>query len=163
MTSPLTAGSPAIAGDMTAALEQLVQDELDALTWSDWTPTLTNLTQGSGTLVARYIQVGTTVHFHFRFTYGSGSAVGSNPTFTLPVAPAASPTYPASYFPAVVRMLDSGTTARQGELTLTSGSTVQLWYWNATPATAALSSTAPWTWTTNDEIVAAGTYEAAAA
>lgn len=55
-------------------------------TWTTWTPTMTGLTQGNGTLVARYIQVGKIVNFFIRFTFGSTSSItGLN--FTLPVTP----------------------------------------------------------------------------
>lgn len=55
-------------------------------TWQSWSPTLTNLTQGAGgTLSCKYIQMGKTVFFRVKFIMGTGSAVGTNPTFTLPV------------------------------------------------------------------------------
>ena len=64
-----------------------IRDALKAIgdPWSAWTPTLTSLALGSGTLVARYLQAGRLVHFYFDFILGAGSAVGTNPAFTLPV------------------------------------------------------------------------------
>lgn len=164
MTVPLIAGSPALAGDMTAALEQLVQDELAALTWSDWSPTLTNLTVGSATTTYRYVQFGKTVLFVFRFVLGAGSAVGTGPTFTLPVTPASHFVTAAGHLPiGSARLLDSGTGRWEGDGYVLSGTTVSLFY--ATEAGGGsgtnITSTAPFTWTTNDTIAVTGMYEAA--
>jgi hypothetical protein len=52
--------------------------------WTSYTPTLTNLTLGNGTLVARYALVGKTMFFYFQFSLGSTSAVGSGPTISFP-------------------------------------------------------------------------------
>jgi len=54
--------------------------------WVAWTPTLTNLTLGSGTVIAKYSRVGKMLDFRFKFTLGAGSAVGSLPRFSLPFA-----------------------------------------------------------------------------
>ena len=53
--------------------------------WTSYTPTLTNLTLGNGTLDAKWRQIGKMVDVYFSFTLGSTSAVGSTPTFSLPV------------------------------------------------------------------------------
>jgi hypothetical protein len=53
--------------------------------WETWTPTWTNLTVGNGTQVARYLQVGKTVHVFYLLTLGSTSSVGSDPNVTPPV------------------------------------------------------------------------------
>lgn len=58
--------------------------------WQTWTPTWTNLTTGNGTTVAKYVQTGKTVMAFLRFTLGTTSAVGTSPTFTLPVSTSAS-------------------------------------------------------------------------
>lgn len=59
--------------------------------WSTTTysPTLTNLTIGNGTQVAKYIQMGKMVTVIFSFTLGSTSSVGTSPTITLPVTASA--------------------------------------------------------------------------
>ena len=49
-------------------------------------PTMTNITLGSGTRVSRYYIIGDRLFMDFKFTYGSGSAVGTNPTIAAPVA-----------------------------------------------------------------------------
>ena len=54
--------------------------------WQAWTPTLSVLDEGNGTIVARYTQIGKTVHFRFHLTMGSsGTAQGTNCKFSLPV------------------------------------------------------------------------------
>lgn len=55
--------------------------------WQTWSPTLTNLTLGNGTQIAKYVQVGKTVFFRYALVLGTTSAVGSNPTISPPVAP----------------------------------------------------------------------------
>ena len=126
---------------------------------SDWPPTLTNLTQGSGTVTAKYRRVGKAVDWYFRFLYGAGSAVGTDPSWTLPAAPASF--YPSGEsfgnFPGVVHLIDASTAARQGHLNV-AGSTVTITFWNATPTLGQVTATAPWTWTTNDSITAWGSY-----
>lgn len=56
--------------------------------WKTWTPTWTNFTTTSGTVTARYTQIGKTVHCYLKFVAGASSAFGTNPTFTVPVTAA---------------------------------------------------------------------------
>lgn len=56
--------------------------------WESWSPTVANLTVGSGTLTTEYMQVGSLVFCKVKFQYGSGSAVGTDPRISLPVAAA---------------------------------------------------------------------------
>jgi hypothetical protein len=82
--------------------------------------------------------------------------------FTLPAAPASYySTGGNAAFPGNVHLLDLSTADRQGMVKISSGSTVQLTYWNATPANASITATAPWTWGTGDTMTAYGTYETA--
>lgn len=139
-----------------------IATELTA-TWSTWPPTLSALTQGSGTLLARYRQLGKTVDFVFEFVYGSGSAVGTNPTFSLPATPASlytSSTDLQEFCHGSI--LDSGTTVRPASGVLLAGTAnVAVFYWNATPATTQITSSAPWTWANGDRIFLSGSYLAA--
>jgi hypothetical protein len=52
--------------------------------WTSYTPTITNLTLGNGSLVAKYAIVGKTLFFSIVFALGSTSAVGTSPTFGFP-------------------------------------------------------------------------------
>ena len=55
------------------------------LTGADWTPTVTNLTVGNGTWVGKRFQVGNMVTLTAAFTFGTTSAMGTEPTLTLPI------------------------------------------------------------------------------
>lgn len=66
----------------------LIYDNYPATGWSTWTPSWNNLTVGSGVVTAKYIKVGRVVTGYIKFAYGSGSSVGSNPTFTAPITAA---------------------------------------------------------------------------
>ena len=124
--------------------------------WTEWNPTLTALTVGGGSALAKYAQLDDTILWRFRFTYGAGSAVGTDPGFSLPVTPhsdfidtdaigwgALRDAAPAQRV-AVVRYLGSGDT--------------RLFFYNATPTTASLTSAAPWTWASGDSMHLWGVY-----
>jgi len=53
--------------------------------WQTWSPSLSNLTLGNGTQIAKYIQIGKTVFVRYKFLLGSTSSVGTSPTISLPV------------------------------------------------------------------------------
>lgn len=132
--------------------------------WTTWTPTLTNLTLGNGTVTARYCQIGKVVHFRFWFKLGSTSAVGSLPTFSLPVTTAAL-LAASSREPIGLASYDRPGTAHYfGRTHLVDTDTANLFVGRASGTyedAVGLSSTVPLTWTTNDEISVQGTYEAA--
>ena len=123
--------------------------------WQSWTPTYGSLTVGNGVTVARYVQIGKTVHWYLKFTLGS-TTVFSQPSFTLPITPA----NPADQnIPMLMR--DSGVAWYFGSA-IQEGGTV---YTNAintsgTYAQPSISSTIPFTWGTNDFFTAQGSYEA---
>lgn len=133
--------------------------------WSSWTPTLTNLTLGSGTVTAVYQRVGRTIHFRFSFLLGSDSAVGETPTFSLPVAVAASYTVGnQGDFVGRGAHIDQGTANYDAAGLLTDTTTLRLLRADASGASSAwgaISSTVPFTWASTDRIFISGTYEAA--
>jgi len=59
-----------------------------SITFTTWTPTLTNITVGNGTQVARYGTSGKFVIAQYKLTFGSTTSFGGNIKITLPVAPA---------------------------------------------------------------------------
>lgn len=139
-----------------------VSNALTALTaaWTTWTPTLANLTLGSGTVTARYRRLGKTVDFHFKFVLGSGSAVGTQPTFTLPATPHSS----YGLFQDAVGtadFADAGTANRRGIVWVFSGSTAIIYALSTTGVQTDVTSTSPHTWASGDSISVSGTYEAA--
>ena len=126
--------------------------------WTTWTTSLTGITTGNGTVTAKYLQIGKMIHFRFKFLLGSTSGITGTPQISLPVAPAAGShlTVPVIY--------DDAFSALYPGLSQILSSTLFLYAINASTtygANALITATVPFTWTTNDSIIANGTYEAA--
>jgi hypothetical protein len=127
-------------------------------TVTTYTPTLTNLTVGNGTLTAKYAQTGKIVTVYFNFTLGSTSSVGSNPSMTLPVSAA------DIYNTAKLFLADYGTVTYWGTAWNGDATTVYLEVDRADATylkTAGITATVPHTWAVNDSIVFTLTYLAA--
>lgn len=132
------------------------------LDWKIWNPTLANLTLGSGSVDARYIRIGRTVHYRFLFTLGAGSAVGTGPNFTLPVAPvnegngARATVGQAIYF-------ESGGITNYGYIEPSTGAIAEFIALQVSGTDIVRTfptASVPFTWGTSDSLFAAGTYEA---
>jgi len=133
-------------------------------TWAAWTPTLTNLTLGNGTLTSRYAAVGQIVNFSFFFTFGSTSSMGTNPSISWPVTPASTAAAKAAQIhvwnqdvSSQANLATAHPYARTTSVfilhTITSSATT------STEADVTVTATAPFTWTTGDLIWISGTYE----
>ena len=137
--------------------------EITGLPWKVWTPTYANLTIGNGTVVARYVQIGSLVVARFEWTWGSTSSWDSTAaTITLPIAMHASG-YTDTNPIGVANFRDTGTNSFVGWAEVSSGN-VALRVQNASgtyTTMSAPSSTVPMTWTTNDILAWTVTYEAA--
>jgi hypothetical protein len=124
--------------------------------WATWTPSIASLTQGNGTLVARYTKIGKTVHFFLRFTFGSTSALTGNLSFTLPIFPA------SGGFNWIVGGIYDYGVATYGAYAEVDGSTA---YCRVSTTSAAyqggaqFSATVPMTWNATDVFIFNGTYE----
>lgn len=131
--------------------------------WTTWSPTWANLTVGSGSVSARYTKVGKTVTFELMFTYGSGSSVGSAPSFTLPVTAASY--YDSNTVVGVGALRDSSPSTLVTAVVRIDSTTVASVFANNASSTygtvSVLSSTVPFTWATGDVYYASGRYEAA--
>lgn len=128
---------------------------LGSIAWTSYTPTLTNLTLGNGTLTFTYQQVGKIVNVRGRFSLGSTSAVTGSATFSLPVTP-------TGFAYGSANILAAG--ANYGAVSYLSGTTVVVSTFNAAGTYAArtnTSATIPATFTTADAISFSLTYEAA--
>lgn len=158
-------GSGALAeGVATSFARSDHKHTVEANAWISWTPTLTNMTLGNGTVTARYTRVGRTIKFYFKFVLGSTSAVGTAPRFSLPVTTSGLYTTAGLDRLGDAAILDSGVGVFSASCWWGSSTTALMDYWNATgtPVTAAaITATAPMTWTTGDVLLAEGTYEAA--
>jgi len=128
-------------------------------TWVSWTPTWANLTVGSGTVDAKYIQFGKTVFFRIIFTYGAGSAVGTAPTFTLPLTSVATPN---ALFPLASAVLDNnGGSGFNGYFAWASTTTASIKTWDTNNNIGAITATVPFTWAANHKFYGEGFYEVA--
>ena len=124
-------------------------------TVTSYTPTLTNLTLGNGTLTAKYAQIGKIVTVYFNFTLGSTSSVGSNPSITLPVSAA------DIYNTAKLFLADYGTVTYWGSAWNGDATTVYLEADRADATylkAAGVTATVPHTWAVNDSLVFTLTY-----
>lgn len=133
-------------------------------TWTTWTPTWTNLTKGSATITAKFIQVGKLIIYKLWIKLAADSSVSGSVSFSLPVtATLDSVTANSSHIGNVI-IVDAGTATFYGRVDLASTTTGRLASYNAAATTLrhdVFSSTSPMTWATNDEIYAQGFYAAA--
>lgn len=114
----------------------------------NWAATPTNLTVGAGgTLITRFTINNTTVNYNVLFVYGSGSAVGTVPSISLPLTP-------AYVSPNNIEILDSGTAAFYGIMIATLSNSLVFKRYDG----VAITATAPMTWTTNDSFYGTGSY-----
>ena len=128
--------------------------------WQAYTPTLTNATLGNGTLTGSYTQIGKLVIGRAEFVLGSTSSLtGAGLRISIPVTAVS-----ANCITGTIRVFDFGASFTYG--TINPDTTTQidpvLYVTNALFATpAAITSSAPMTWTTNDTLRVFFYYEAA--
>jgi hypothetical protein len=126
--------------------------------WTAYTPSLSNITLGNGTISAKYARLGKVVHVTFFLTLGSTSAIGTGPGFSLPFTGAQ--TLRSSV---ICDLQDASFGAFQGTMFITTTSA----FFTAVDASATyttvagITSTVPFTWTTSDTLSCSFTYEAA--
>jgi len=142
------------------AADAALDTRLDTIegAWTTWSPTLTNLTLGNGTVIAKRRIVGKTGDFRFKFTLGSTSAVGTNPQFSLPFT--LNSEYAAGQLLAIASLDDAGVAMRLGALDVISTTVARLVYVSAGAVTS-VTATVPHTWGTGDSLAASGTIEIA--
>lgn len=136
---------------------QLAAFPLGVTTWTAWTPTLTNMTLGTGTVVAQYQRVGNLVFYVFRFNLGVGSLMGTSPAFTPPVAH-------SSVFGnaplGMARLIDADGPDWEG-MARRSGTDINVLYQDGAGNQATITATAPFTWVATDTLEVSGFYLAA--
>ena len=124
--------------------------------WTGYTPTLTGITLGSGTVAFTWIRQGNTVQVRGRFTFGAGSGVTGAVSISLPATAVSAnwvPNVSARAAGADYGMLGIAATGSVGVHALGSAGA----YINRVTT----SSTIPATWTSGDYITFSATYEAA--
>jgi hypothetical protein len=148
-----------VTGTLWPAGQSIGAGTIASEVWTDWTPTWTNLTVGSGTVIAKYSKIGRLVNFRLRFTYGAGSAIGTAPVYTLPI-PAASD-YIVEWPIGKVVMVDNGIKAYNGDAQINSLTQGLLRYDDGLGSWVTVTATVPFTWASGDYFFISGTYEAA--
>lgn len=125
-----------------------------------WTPSWTNLTVGNGTLnYAKYIQIGKTVHFRVRFTFGSTTSVSGLIGFSIPINLHADYAAVTDTISMTGQLNDATGSRWVPYVTWGSSSRLDVYTLLAGDTLGTTSSTAPFTWTTSDQIMVLGTYE----
>lgn len=131
--------------------------------WDTWVPTTAGITAGTGATTGHaYMQMGKTVHFRFRITFGTTPAFTAPVTFTLPVAPL------ANSQPFAVGDYNGTGGPWQLQARFSTGSTMALYYSRSAaalsgPDTLAVVTTGatPVQPASGNILVVQGTYEAA--
>ena len=169
LTSPSHATQHADINDAVEALEAKVAIGNTVLgTYTAFTPSVTGVTLGNGTVSARYCQVNKYVHYWGRLAFGSTSSLsGGTINLAIPVLMQTTfgtgttglPGGQVSYFDA------SASNWYKGEaMTIAANDGFRLRSWVASGTAivnTALSASAPFTWTTSDQIMWNLYYEAA--
>lgn len=127
------------------------------LGWQDYTPTITGVTIGNGTVTARYWQRGKTVVAEALITLGSTSAVTGAVTITLPVTAARSQNVGSG----VCRPGGSGTVYQLTPYAAASSSLVAVGVVGASGALSSVGSASPAAWAATGWMKCQFTYEAA--
>jgi hypothetical protein len=129
--------------------------------WTAYTPTFTNFTLGNGTRDFEYLKVGKLVFVRMSLTLGSTSSMGTTPYFSLPIAATAK----NQAILGSVYIEDVGSAGYTGFITWAGANDA---YISAVGAggtylsgPSSLTSTIPFTWTTNDFIRGTFIYGAA--
>jgi len=149
-----------VVAKVRAVALSTLADIATALTasWSPWVSTLSNITTTGGTQVANYRRLGKSVDFLWSFLLGAGSAIGTAPAFTLPVAPSTDWAFTGNtLFPTLAVAVDAGLAEWPVETRL-SGSTVTMFYKSTISAVTNITATAPFTWGSGDGLIVCGSY-----
>lgn len=130
--------------------------------WISYTPTLTNLTLGNGTMTAKYFREGKLVTVNFDINLGTTSSVSTSPQIGLPFN-ANNYVTTVAIVPNVFQISDYGVNAFLGFMDL--GSTNVTLRYMYTPSDkverGTITSTVPFTWGNQDCLSGCFSYEAA--
>ena len=126
--------------------------------WTTWSPSYIDLTVGNGTVVARYQQIGKTVNYFWRLTWGSTTTCTNFIRVSYPVAPSY-----LEYVTGRLVMDDSGALTYLGVSYMNSSGFYLLSENTASTYNnlGSVNASTPSTWTTNDKWTISGSYEVA--
>lgn len=131
--------------------------------WQDWTPTYSNITVGNGTVVARYVQIGTLVVAHYVLTFGSTTSIDGTPVeVSVPVAASSNYT-DLQNVTGHARHNESGGTNYLGYVRLANANTIRIQIAGANTTyvdEVNVNTTVPFTWGTGDTLTFTTIYEA---
>lgn len=132
--------------------------------WQDYTPVLTNISLGNGTMQARYTQNGMTVHFWVDILFGSTTSVTGSIDIGTPTTGFSTEGFIYPMGTALARLFAaSGSNVHKG-FTTNDGtgpvSSVRIVAANGTSG-GAWNATTPFTWATGDRMMLTAMYEAA--
>lgn len=126
---------------------------IDNDAWVSFTPSITGITLGNGTITGRYKKIGKTCHVSVVIVLGSTSVVTTSPSISLPFTAQSDNTTAFNGFNVYYRK-STGITY-MGRCVNTVFCTLNL----STGQWADLTSTTPFTWGVGDKIYLGGTYE----
>ena len=148
-------------GDGSVDPEDLVAGTGTSWEWQAWSPSLVNISVGNGTEIADYTQIGKTIHFRYSLSLGSTSTIGANSRVGLPVAATTNSVSGIRFINGGGGFKDATSGGSQaGGCATIDVNNVEPVYINTNGAWVAISSTAPFTWATGDELEFEGTIEA---
>lgn len=145
-----------------SASAAIALSKLAAAAWQSWTPSWTNLTVGNGTVTAKYVQIGKTIHFRVNLTFGSTTSISGNVSLSLPAT--ASSDYSSNFSIGDANSVDTGTDNFHGTVNLNSTTAMTPLYLAVTGSLIdrlSITSSTPFTWASTDQLLLTGTYEAA--
>jgi hypothetical protein len=126
--------------------------------WTSYTPTLTGITLGNGTISAKYSLIGKTVNVRFYFTFGTTSAITGDIRIALPSSPASGGNVPLG-----IALTNAGGTSVVGFCSV-FGAEIYTRFMNASGTyvtQTSATSTVPGTWANTNFLSVSITYEAA--
>lgn len=155
-----------VAGDFIAplnahlqALAETTQTALDVRapqTSTTYTPTLTGITLGNGTISASYTKSGNLIFDDITITFGSTTAVTGSVTISGLQSAASGTASPQTRFVGTVNLRDTGSAYYVGAVRAASATSIQVYAVNVGGSWASvndLNSTTPHTWAVGDQIV----------
>lgn len=152
-----------VAGEKppAATLNTEIRDAFTGIqaAWASYTPTLTNVTLGNGTLAGAYYQVGKTIHYRALLTFGSTTTVSGSIQFALPTTANSSQT--AGNFPLGISTMKGTSTVYGWARLVAAANAVAPVYNTAATTSSDCTATAPYTWASGNFIFVQGVYESA--
>ena len=122
--------------------------------WITYTPTLTNITLGTGSsVVGKYQYVKGDIDRSVEIVLGTGGSVGTDPTVTFPVLPA-TPNPTNRPYAGTILFQDASTLAVVSGTAIFLSPVLRLLYFSGSPSSGTgITSTAPFTWAVGDFIM----------